>query len=115
MSGLVYKIVRRREWETAQRAGCFKGSPDDARDGFIHLSSAAQLRGTFEKHFATQDDLLLVAIESGRLGPALKWEVSRGGENFPHLYGALDVALVDAVVPIAREPDGRPGFPREIP
>jgi uncharacterized protein (DUF952 family) len=115
MSKLVYKIVRRPEWQAAEKSGSFSGSADDVHDGFIHLSSAAQLRATFTKHFAGQDDLLLVAIDPGRLGGALKWEVSRGGEKFPHLYGALDVRLAQSVAPIAHGPDGQPGFPRGIP
>jgi uncharacterized protein (DUF952 family) len=120
MSELVYKIVRRPEWEAAEKSGSFRGSADDIRDGFIHLSSAAQLRATFTKHFAKrwesrEDDLLLIAIDSGRLGGALKWEVSRGGEKFPHLYGALDVRLAKSVTPIIGGPDGQPGFPRGIP
>ena len=115
MSELVYKIVRRPEWEAAEKSGSFRGSADDIRDGFIHLSSAAQLRATFTKHFAGQLDLLLVAIDSAHLGGALKWEVSRGGEKFPHFYGPLDVRLAELVVPVAGGPDGQPGFPRGIP
>jgi uncharacterized protein (DUF952 family) len=115
MSELVYKIVRRPEWEAAEKSGAFSGSADDARDGYIHLSSAAQLRATFAKHFAGAGDVLLVVIESGRLGGALRWEASRGGEKFPHLYGPLDVRLAQSVVPIAHGPDGQPGFPRGIP
>lgn len=111
MDETVYKIARRSEWEAAEQSGAFTGSPDDERDGFIHLSRASQLRVTYERHFAGEDDLLLVALNAGRLGPALKWEVSRGGEEFPHLYAPLHLACVRSVTPIQRQADGTPVFP----
>ena len=114
MMELVYKIAREQEWEEATRTGLFTGSADDKRDGFIHLSSVSQVSTTFDTHFSNEYNLLLVAIEAVRLGPALKWEVSRRGEKFPHLYAALAVADVHSVVAIRRGPDGRPMFPPEI-
>ncbi len=99
---LIYKILPRAEWEAAAAAGVFKGSAIDLEDGFIHFSAEDQWRGTLEKHFAGQADLVLVAVEAQRLGEALKWEVSRGGALFPHLYGPLPTALAASVEPVAR-------------
>ncbi len=83
---LIYKIATQDEWTAAQAAGSFTGAPVDIADGFIHFSTAAQARETAAKHFAGAGNLLLVALDAGRLGDALKWEVSRGGDLFPHLY-----------------------------
>jgi uncharacterized protein (DUF952 family) len=91
---LVFKIVHTDEWRIAQGAGAYTGSADDRRDGFIHLSTSAQLAGTLARHFADASDLMLVALDSDRLGGALKWEPGRDGENFPHLYSDLDLASV---------------------
>ena len=113
-SRLVYKVLRRREWAAAQATGVFKGSPADAQDGFIHLSAAHQVRGVCDRHFAGEDDLVLLTVETDRLGPALKWETSHKGEAYPHLYGTLPLALVGAVVEIRRGNDGRLTFPSEI-
>jgi uncharacterized protein (DUF952 family) len=115
MSEIVYKIARAAEWEDAQTTGVFAGSRDDKRDGFIHLASASQVSTTSDIHFSDEDNLLLVAIEVNALGPALKWEPSRRGENFPHLYAPLPLSLVHAVTPIRRGADGRLIFPPEIP
>ena len=115
MTVWIYKIVRQHEWDEVQKTGIFTGSADDRRDGFIHLSTAGQLRTTFSKYFASEDNLLLVTLEAGLFGPALKWEPSRGGEDFPHLYGDLPSEFVHAVTPIHRGGDGRPSFPPEIP
>lgn len=115
MAGLVYKILRRAEWSAAQEAGIFTGSRDDARDGFIHLSAGHQVRGVGDRHFADENDLVLLAVDSAALGPALKWEASHKGEAFPHLYGTLPLALVRSVVEIHRGPDDGLIFPTEIP
>jgi uncharacterized protein (DUF952 family) len=115
MSGLIYKVLRRAEWSTAQAAGVLTGSPADVRDGFIHLSAAHQVRGVCERHFKGEDDLVILALEPGSLGLALKWEASHKGEAFPHLYGTLPLALARSVAEIPRGPDGRLIFPREIP
>ena len=85
---LIYKILPRAEWDAALEAGVFLGSAIDIEDGFIHFSTGEQWPETLQKHFAGQGDLLLVAVEADALGPQLKWEVSRGGSLFPHLYGA---------------------------
>ncbi len=81
-------------WQRAEQAGSYAGSAVDARDGFIHFSTATQLAGTVAKHFSGQRELLLVAVDADALGETLKWEPSRGGELFPHLYAALPLAAV---------------------
>jgi uncharacterized protein (DUF952 family) len=110
----IYKICTRRAWEEAEAAGPFAGSPADSRDGFIHFSSAAQLPGTAAKHFAGLSDLLLVAVDGAALGDALKWEPSRAGELFPHLYAALPLSAVSWARPLADEIDGRRVFPELV-
>ncbi len=86
---LIFKIFRRPEWTAFRDAGQTSGAPVDLADGFIHFSTAAQVAETAAKHFATESDLVLVAVEADRLGPALRWEPSRGGQLFPHLYRPL--------------------------
>jgi uncharacterized protein (DUF952 family) len=86
---LVYKILRRPEWDAFRANGQTLGAPVDLADGYVHLSTAAQVTGTAAKHFAGESDLVLVALESEALGEALRWEASRGGELFPHLYRPL--------------------------
>jgi len=88
---LIYKVCAASEWSDAVAAGTYQGSAVDRRDGFIHLSGAAQLEETLRRHFAGQRELVLVAVEPDALGAALRWEPSRGGEPFPHLYGELPV------------------------
>ncbi len=105
---LVYKILSRSEWQTAQAAGRFEGSAVDRADGFIHFSTAIQAQETARRHFAGQSDLVVLAIEADDLGPALKYEPSRGGDLFPHLYGGLDVGLVRAVTEAPLGADGVP-------
>jgi uncharacterized protein (DUF952 family) len=90
----IYKICERALWDEAQRCGIFRGASIDARDGFIHFSTAAQARETAAKHFAGVADLMLVAVDTDALGGALRWERARGGDLFPHLYGALPLAAV---------------------
>jgi uncharacterized protein (DUF952 family) len=93
MTKKVYKIAKAADWRQASSRGSFVGSVDDLRDGFIHLSTEHQLRGTLEKHFRDEGDLVLIAIEAETLGSSLKWEVSRGGDLFPHLYGEIPTAV----------------------
>jgi uncharacterized protein (DUF952 family) len=104
----VYKILKAEAWAAAERAGRFDGAEIDLADGYIHLSTAAQAGETARLHFASQPDLVLLRIDADRLGAALKWEPSRGGQLFPHLYGPLDCGLVEAATPIPLEPDGTP-------
>jgi uncharacterized protein (DUF952 family) len=109
----IYKILTRTEWELARRTGVFKGSVVDHKDGFIHFSSALQVRETAAQHFAGQSDLMLLTIDSGELGQALKWEASRGGDLFPHLYGPLDMKMVQRAEPLPLDGD-RHIFAKEI-
>ena len=115
MTDLVCKILRPAEWVAAQAAGLFTGSPDDQRDGFIHLSAGHQVRGVCDRYFAGESALVLVIVEAARLGPALKWEASHKGEAYPHLYGPLPLALVKSIVDIRRDEGGRLTFPPGIP
>ncbi len=91
---LIYKIFRRPEWDAFKAAGQTAGAPVDLADGFIHLSTAAQVAETAAKHFAGESDLVLLALDDAALGEALKWEPSRGGALFPHLYRELQMADV---------------------
>jgi uncharacterized protein (DUF952 family) len=111
----IYKICERASWRFAEQTGTYRGSAADARDGFIHFSTAAQLVGTLEKHFAGRGDLLLVAVNADALGEALKWEPSRGGELFPHLYAALPLAAVRWTKPVPDEVGGRRALPELVP
>lgn len=106
MNHRIYKVVSRQQWAEAEKANVFCGAPIDLQDGFIHFSAASQVVETVAKHFARQADLLLVEVDASQLGEKLKWEVSRGGELFPHLYG--DMSL-DAVVSVADLPLGSNG------
>lgn len=105
---LIYKIATRQEWDTALTNGQYTGSPDDQRDGFIHFSARDQLEKTLSKHFRDKENLLLLAVEADQLGDQLKWEPSRGGALFPHLYAPLPTASVLWEKPIER--DGTGGF-----
>lgn len=91
---LIYKIFRRPEWDAFRAAGQTRGAPVDLTDGFIHFSTGAQVLETAARHFAAESDLVLVACDADALGAALKWEASRGGALFPHLYRRLDLAEV---------------------
>jgi uncharacterized protein (DUF952 family) len=107
----IYKICENALWREAERAGLFRGAPVDARDGFIHFSTAAQVRETAARHFAGAADLMLIAVEAAALGGALRWEVSRGGDLFPHLYGPLPLAAVLWAKPLPLGGDRRHVFP----
>ena len=97
---LVFKICPVAEWDAAKSAGLFKGSAVDLRDGFIHFSAEHQWRQTAALHFAGQSGLVLAAFDESALGPALKWEPSRGGDLFPHLHATLDPAAALWVKPL---------------
>lgn len=111
MTTLIYKIVPEGLWREAEAEGVFRGAPIDLADGYIHFSTAAQARETAAKHFAGQTGLLLAAIDEARLGPALRYEVSRGGALFPHLYAPLDLSAVLWVKPLPLGSDGVHIFP----
>jgi uncharacterized protein (DUF952 family) len=110
----IYKIVPRALWAAAEPIGAFDGAPVDLADGYIHFSTAAQARETAARHFAGASDLLLVTVEADGLGPDLRWEPSRGGDLFPHLYGSLPLTAVIAVQDLPLGPDGRHVFPDGI-
>lgn len=95
---IIYKICTASAWREAERAGIYRGSADDARDGFIHFSTAQQLEGTLRKHFTGQPALFLIAVESDGLVENLRWEEARDGSFFPHLYGELDLGHVVKVI-----------------
>ena len=103
MSTMIYKLCPRALWEAAERLGRFDGAPIDLADGFIHFSTADQLRETAERHFRGIPDLLLVAVDAESLGEDLRWEPSRGGALFPHLYAPLSLAAVSSVRPVDDE------------
>jgi len=107
---LVFKIVGAEEWRAAERKGVFEGTGIDRADGYIHFSTAAQAPETAARHFAGRGDLILAAIEAAKLGDALKWEPSRGGALFPHLYGPLPFSAVRWARPLPLGADGRHVF-----
>ena len=111
MADRIYKIMAAAEWAAAQTDGVYAGSADDRRDGFIHFSTESQVAETAAKHFADRTDLMLLAVDPSVLGPALKWEPSRGGALFPHLYAPLPVSAVVAVAELPVGRDGRHVFP----
>ncbi len=114
MNDIIYKICPEALWREAEKAARFDGAPVDLADGYIHFSTAGQVRETAAKHFAGQRDLLLVAVNSGPLGSALKWEVSRGGALFPHLYAPLDPSAALWVRPLPLGMDGVHIFPADL-
>ncbi len=111
MDSTIYKIAPRTLWQEAEDKGRFTGAPVDLADGYIHFSTADQAVETAAKHFGGQDDLVLVAVDAASLGEALRWEPSRGGALFPHLYGPLDLAHVRWVKPLPLGRDGSHVFP----
>ncbi|MEZ5842797.1 MAG: DUF952 domain-containing protein [Hyphomicrobiaceae bacterium] len=107
---VIFKVCRRSEWNAAVALGRYEGSDDDRRDGFIHLSTQAQLAGTLARHFRDEPDLVLVAFDSAALGADLRWEPSRGGQLFPHLYAPLDPASAASTRTLAVDVDGIPAL-----
>lgn len=105
----IYKILPRSEWSAARSVGYFDGSAIDLQDGYIHLSTAAQAGETARKYFSGQADLVVLEVEGDDLGVALRWEPSRGGDLFPHLYAALST---DAVLAVHEAPLDASGVPR---
>ena len=113
-SAIVYKILTREDWQQACSTGSYAGSRDDLRDGFIHLSAPQQVAATAARHFRGIDGLVLVALDTARLGAALKWEPSRGGDLFPHYYGPLPVEDALWSKPLILGTDGEPVIPEEF-
>ncbi|HEV7433620.1 MAG TPA: DUF952 domain-containing protein [Pseudorhizobium sp.] len=114
MSNIVYKIVPTSLWRAAEKKGVFEGAPIDLKDGYIHFSTSAQVRETARLHFAGADDLILVAVDGEALGPALKFEPSRNGDLFPHLYATLPLDAILWEQPLPLGPDGVHIFPEDI-
>lgn len=107
MTGPVaYKVLTGAQLAELMRSGCFAGAPVDLADGYIHMSTAAQLGETVDRHFAGQADLAVAAVDLAAFGAAVKWEPSRGGQLFPHLYAPLTLDSVLAHGPLEREEDG---------
>ena len=112
MPPTIYKICASTHWLAAEHDRVLRGTADDLRDGFIHFSTADQLADTLARHFAGQGDLILIEVDAGAIGPALRWEPSRGGALFPHLYGELPVRAVKSVRPLSLAADGRHLIPK---
>lgn len=115
MNKLIYHMCRADEWAAAQGDGFYPGSSQDQADGFIHFSTALQVRESAAKHRAGQDGLILLAVQTEPLGNALKWEESRGGALFPHLYGPLPISVVASADPLPLGDDGVHQFPDTLP
>jgi uncharacterized protein (DUF952 family) len=98
-----FKILTAAEWAGFQAEGRFEGSPADVADGFIHLSAADQVESTLDRHFAGQSGLVLVEVDLGPLADMVRWETSRGGALFPHLYGVLPLSAVVQTKPLSRQ------------
>jgi uncharacterized protein (DUF952 family) len=107
----IYKICPASAWREAERQGVYRGSADDARDGFIHFSVASQVDETARKHFFGQTGLFLIEVDADVLGDALRWEPSRNDELFPHLYGELDLGAVIGVLSMRARSDGYHDLP----
>jgi len=111
---IIYKIIDRDEWDATRACGRYTGSRDDKRDGFIHFSTAQQLRETAARHFASQSNLMLLAVDDADLKTALKWEASRGGALFPHLYAVLPLSSVTQSWPLPLNGNGTHEFPDDL-
>lgn len=107
---VAYKILTPAE-AVSLRNGVFTGAPIDQMDGYIHLSTAAQLDETLNRHFAGQKDLIIAAVPLAPLGAALRWEPSRGGDLFPHYYGTLEMRHISGFLKLARDENGRAQLP----
>ncbi len=111
LDAILYKIVPSATWSAAELEGAFRGAGVDLADGYIHFSTADQVEETAARHFAGQADLMLVAVDPRPLGVALRYEPSRGGALFPHLYAPLPLSAVVSVDPLPLGADGRHDFP----
>ena len=110
MTGRAYKLVDVGEWEAARARGAYEGSAVDRADGYIHMSTGAQLAETARRHYAGRDGLLLVEVALEPLGESLRWEPSRGGDLFPHIYGPLPLSAARSERRLAVTADGAPAF-----
>ena len=107
----IYRLLAAEAWHDAQQSGSFAGTEHDRRDGFIHFSTAAQVAETAARHYAGEADLLLLGVSVAALGTELRWEVSRGGALFPHLYKSLPIAAVTSVQALSLGSNGLHVFP----
>lgn len=110
----IYKIITEPLWAQAQKTGIVPGMPIDEADGYMHFSTAEQLRETLGLHFRGQDGLMVLRVDAAPLGAALKWEASRGGALFPHLYAPLETAGVDLAVPAFVDNGGVASLPEDL-
>jgi uncharacterized protein (DUF952 family) len=118
MERSIYTLVQGDAWRAAEQAGAYAGSADDARDGFLHFSTAAQLRASAAKYRRGEPDLVMVEADAARLGDALRWEPASGGSRpglFPHLYAPLPIAAVLSVTRLPLLADGLHQFPDDFP
>ncbi|MCB1742844.1 MAG: DUF952 domain-containing protein [Gammaproteobacteria bacterium] len=115
LEGLIYHVCERAAWQAAQTAGVYEGSAQDRADGFIHFSDLSQVRASTARHRAGQDDLVLLCVDPRPLGSALRYEPSRGGRLFPHLYAVLPLSAVREVHALELGADGRHVFPHGFP
>ena len=111
---LIYHLARARAWTEAERDGVYRGTPEDRADGFIHFSTATQVAESAAKHRKGEADLILVGADPDALGDALRWEPSRGGQLFPHLYGDMALTAVRLAVPLMLGADGLHQFPDDL-
>ena len=112
MGNIIFHICRKDEWDAAQANGIYSGSSQDRADGYIHFSASNQVKESAAKHRAGQDELVLLLVDVDLLGKALKWEPSRGGELFPHLYGDLPIYAVLKALDLNLGADGKHIFPK---
>ncbi len=118
MEPLIYTLIREADWRAAEAAGAYAGSSDDRRDGFLHFSTAAQLRASAAKHRAGIPDLWMIEAEAAALGDALRWEAAAGGSRpglFPHLYAPLPLGAIRRAIRLPLDAAVRHVFPAEIP
>jgi uncharacterized protein (DUF952 family) len=107
----IYHLCREADWKAAAALGCYEGSEQDRADGFLHFSTSEQIQGSAARHRAGEEGLLLLVVETGLLGEALRWEVASSGDLYPHLYGVVPFESVREVLPLPLGPDGLHQFP----
>ncbi|EGD58592.1 hypothetical protein Y88_0649 [Novosphingobium nitrogenifigens DSM 19370] len=108
---IAWKVLTGPQWTAWQENGIFLGAPVDLADGYIHMSAAEQVTETVEKHFAGQEGLVVVRVDLGALGEAIRWEPSRGGALFPHAYAPMPIGVAIAHAPLSRDADGKVVLP----
>jgi uncharacterized protein (DUF952 family) len=111
----IYKILTAEQWASLQLEGVFRGAPVDLHDGYIHFSTALQVAETARRHFKGQANLILVVVDDASLGKALRYEPSRGGQLFPHLFGSLQLSMIERADPLPMDSDGLHRFEGVLP